>query len=105
MRLSAKSMTIVFALLWGAGILLVGLIHLAIPSYEKPTSMALARFIPGFMGRAASLTHLWERDTPCSMVESPASFLPGFTTLPPSLNGHESQVNKNRFGSFLISTG
>jgi hypothetical protein len=50
MRLSEKAMTIVSALLWGAGILLVGLIHLAIPAYGKAFLDGISSVYPGFHG-------------------------------------------------------
>ena len=50
MRLSEKAMTLVSALLWGAGILLVGLIHLAIPAYGRAFLEGISSVYPGFHG-------------------------------------------------------
>ena len=50
MRLSEKAMTIVSALLWGTGILLVGLIHLAIPASGKAFLEGISSVYPGFHG-------------------------------------------------------
>lgn len=50
MRLSEKAMTFVSALLWGAAILSVGLIHLAIPAYGKAFLEGISSVYPGFHG-------------------------------------------------------
>jgi hypothetical protein len=48
MRLSAKAVASVSAILWGASILLVGLIILAAPSYGDNFLHALSSVYPGF---------------------------------------------------------
>src|SRR5260370_11007818 len=48
MRFSAEAQAIVSALLWGAGVLLVGLINLAAPSYGGNFLQALSSVYPGF---------------------------------------------------------
>ena len=55
MRISEKAMTLGSALLWGAAILLVGLIHLAMPAYGKSFLEGVSSVYPGFHG-ARSLT-------------------------------------------------
>lgn len=50
MRLSEKAMALVSASLWGAGILLVGLVHLAIPAYGKAFLDGISSVYPGFHG-------------------------------------------------------
>ena len=50
MRLSVKAISIVSALLWGGGILFVGLIHLASPSYGAGFLDAISSIYPGFHG-------------------------------------------------------
>lgn len=55
MRLSEKAMTLGSGLLWGSGILLVGLIHLAMPAYGKAFLDGISSVYPGFHG-ARSLT-------------------------------------------------
>ncbi len=48
MRFSAKALAIVSAILWGAGVLLVGLINLAAPSYGASFLHGLSSVYPGF---------------------------------------------------------
>jgi len=48
MRLSAKALAIVSAILWGASVLLVGLINLAAPSYGGNFLHGLSSVYPGF---------------------------------------------------------
>jgi hypothetical protein len=48
MRLSAKAVAIVSAILWGASILLVGLINLAAPAYGVNFLHGLSSGYPGF---------------------------------------------------------
>lgn len=48
MRLSAKALAIVFAILWGASILLVGLINLAAPAYGVNFLHGLSSVYPAF---------------------------------------------------------
>jgi phosphotransferase system glucose/maltose/N-acetylglucosamine-specific IIC component len=48
MRFSAKALVIVSAILWGAGVLLVGLINLAAPSYGSNFLHGLSSVYPGF---------------------------------------------------------
>ena len=48
MRLSSKSLAIVFALLWGGGILVVGLVNLAVPSYGTVFLQCASSIYPGF---------------------------------------------------------
>ncbi len=50
MRLSIKAMTIVCALLWGGGILFVGLVHLASPAYGTSFLEGISSVYPGFHG-------------------------------------------------------
>ena len=48
MRLSPKAMAIGFGLLWGGGILVVGLANLAYPSYGTVYLQAVSSIYPGF---------------------------------------------------------
>lgn len=48
MRLSMKALAIVLAILWGASVLLVGLINLAAPSYGANFLHGLSSVYPGF---------------------------------------------------------
>ena len=48
MRFSAKALAIVSAILWGGGILVVGLINLAAPSYGVNFLHGLSSVYPGF---------------------------------------------------------
>ncbi len=48
MQLSAKALAIVSAILWGASILLVGLVNLAAPSYGSNFLHGLSSVYPGF---------------------------------------------------------
>ena len=48
MRLSTKAVAIVSAILWGASILLVGLINLAAPAYGVNFLHGLSSVYPGF---------------------------------------------------------
>jgi hypothetical protein len=48
MRLSAKAVAIVSAILWGGGILLVGLVNLAAPAYGASFLHGLSSVYPGF---------------------------------------------------------
>ena len=50
MRLSVKALTIVSGLLWGGGLLFVGLIHLANPSYGSSFLQGISSIYPGFHG-------------------------------------------------------
>jgi hypothetical protein len=50
MRLSVKAISIVSALLWGGGILFVGLFHLANPSYGSSFLDGISSIYPGFHG-------------------------------------------------------
>jgi hypothetical protein len=50
MRLSIKGMAIASALLWGGGILCLGLIHLASPSYAESFLEGISSIYPGFHG-------------------------------------------------------
>ncbi len=50
MRLSVKAASMVGALLWGSGILFVGLVHLAVPSYGAGFLDAIGSVYPGFHG-------------------------------------------------------
>ena len=50
MRLSEKAMAFVSALLWGTGVLLVGLIHLVVPAYGKAFLEGVSSVYPGFHG-------------------------------------------------------
>jgi hypothetical protein len=49
-RLSVKAISIVSALLWGGGILFVGLIHLASPTYGASFLDGISSIYPGFHG-------------------------------------------------------
>jgi hypothetical protein len=49
-RLSVKALAIVSALLWGGGILCVGLVHLASPSYGSSFLEGISSIYPGFHG-------------------------------------------------------
>ena len=48
MRLSAKSLAITVAVLWGGAILLVGLVNLAWPSYGTVFLQCTSSIYPGF---------------------------------------------------------
>jgi hypothetical protein len=48
MRLSAKSLAITSAVLWGGCLLVVGLINLAVPSYGTDFLRAMGSVYPGF---------------------------------------------------------
>ena len=48
MKLSVKSLAIVSALLWGGGVLFVGLINLAAPSYATVFLQCVSSVYPGF---------------------------------------------------------
>ena len=48
MRLSAKAVAIVSAILWGASILLVGLVNLAAPAYGANFLHGISSIYPGF---------------------------------------------------------
>jgi hypothetical protein len=48
MKLSVKSLAIVSALLWGGGVLLVGLLNLAAPSYGAAFLEGVSSIYPGF---------------------------------------------------------
>ena len=48
MRLSMKALAVVSAILWGGGILIVGLIHLAAPSYGADFLREMSSVYPGF---------------------------------------------------------
>ena len=48
MRLSAKAVAIVSAILWGASILLVGLVNLAAPAYGAYFLHGISSIYPGF---------------------------------------------------------
>jgi hypothetical protein len=48
MRLSAKALAFAGALLWGGGILFVGLINLASPTYGADFLRVMASLYPGF---------------------------------------------------------
>lgn len=50
MRLSPKSLAITLALLWGGGILCVGLINLARPTYGLPFLEMMSSVYPWFHG-------------------------------------------------------
>ena len=48
MTLSVRSLAIVSALLWGGGILFVGLVNLAAPSYGTAFLQCVSSIYPGF---------------------------------------------------------
>ena len=48
MRLSAKAVAIVSAILWGGGILVAGLVNVAFPSYAVNFLHGLSSIYPGF---------------------------------------------------------
>ena len=48
MKLSVKSLAIVSALLWGGGVLFVGLVNLAAPSYGAAFLQCVSSVYPGF---------------------------------------------------------
>ena len=50
MRLSLKALTIASGLLWGGGVLCLGLIHLASPSYGASFLGGISSIYPGFHG-------------------------------------------------------
>jgi len=50
MRLSRKAMSFVSALLWGASILVVCLLHLAVPTYGTGFLEGISSVYPGFHG-------------------------------------------------------
>ena len=47
MKISVKAMTLSAAILWGAAMLLVGLIHLAVPAYGADFLRAMSSVYPG----------------------------------------------------------
>ncbi len=53
MRLSIKGMMIASALTWGGGILCLGIIHLAVPSYGSSFLEGIRSIYPGFHGARA----------------------------------------------------
>jgi hypothetical protein len=50
MRLSIKGLAVTSGLLWGGGILCVGLAHLASPSYGTSFLEGISSIYPGFQG-------------------------------------------------------
>jgi hypothetical protein len=50
MRLSLKALTIASGLLWGGGVLCLGMIHLASPSYGVSFLGSISSIYPGFHG-------------------------------------------------------
>jgi hypothetical protein len=48
MRLSLKALAVVAALLWGGGVLFVGLVNLAVPSYGTIFLQCTSSIYPGF---------------------------------------------------------
>ena len=50
MRLSMKAMSVVSALLWGACILVVCLLHIAVPAYGTGFLDGISSIYPGFHG-------------------------------------------------------
>ena len=80
MKLSIKAMSSVSALIWGASILLVCLLHLAMPQYGAGSWTASVTFTPVSKGHKAWLTPYWEPGTQSWMEELADSFLPGCTT-------------------------
>lgn len=50
MQLSVKGLAIASALLWGGGILTVGLVNLAVPSYGVRYLELMSSLYPGFHG-------------------------------------------------------
>ncbi len=48
MKLSVRALTIVSSLLWGGGVLLVGLVNLASPSYGVAFLQMVSSVYPGF---------------------------------------------------------
>lgn len=57
MKLSARALAVTCALLWGGGLLLVGLVNLRVPSYGDSFLRAMSSVYPGFHD-ARSLTDL-----------------------------------------------
>jgi len=49
-RLSIRGMSIAFGLIWGGGVFLLGLIHLASPSYAASFLAGIGSIYPGFHG-------------------------------------------------------
>jgi hypothetical protein len=49
-RLSMRGMSLAFGLIWGGGIFLLGLIHLASPSYAASFLSVVGSIYPGFHG-------------------------------------------------------
>ncbi|HTT63869.1 MAG TPA: hypothetical protein VMG35_18580 [Bryobacteraceae bacterium] len=47
MRISVKGMTVSAAILWGAAMLIVGLVHMAAPSYGADFLRAMSSVYPG----------------------------------------------------------
>ena len=50
MKISVKAMAATTAVLWGGGVLCVGLIHLARPSYGEKFLSLMGEVYPGFHG-------------------------------------------------------
>ena len=48
MRISLKALAIVVALLWGGGVLFVGVVNLAVPSYGTVFLQCTSSVYPGF---------------------------------------------------------
>ena len=48
MKLSARALAVTCALLWGGGLLLVGLVNLRVPSYGDSFLHAMSSVYPGF---------------------------------------------------------
>jgi hypothetical protein len=48
MRFSLKALAVVAALLWGGGVLFVGLVNLAVPSYGTLFLQCVSSVYPGF---------------------------------------------------------
>jgi len=50
MKLSVKGLATAFALLWGGCLLLVGILHLAMPAYGAAFLQGMSSVYPGFHG-------------------------------------------------------
>ena len=80
MTLSVKSLAIVSALLWGGGVLFVGLVNLAAPSYGTAFLQCVSSVYPGFHNSRLSSTSWWAQGMPSSMEPSVERYLAGYTT-------------------------
>ena len=80
MKLSIRALTIVSSFLWGGGVLLVGLMNLASPSYGLAFLQLVSSVIRDFAQPAPSAMCSSERSMRSSTVQSADCCLGGCTT-------------------------